>query len=349
MQITGTKQKQAWIDKTMPPVEQVRAHVWSVPVDYHHSPVRYTSCYFVTNESGECVVIDPGWDSDLGWTQFTDGLAAAGLSLDSVVGVVSTHLHPDHLGMVKRLLNETGAWFGMHPADVAVLDGGLDATGDAQAADRAWLHSFGTPGTWLDKLTAQSTIVALLNNLARPTVLLNDDDVLPFAGRSLRVVATPGHTAGHICLVDEDSEIVFTGDHVLPRITPNVGLSSLDTGRNPLHEYFASLEAIVRWDKFEVCPAHEYRFIGLAERATALKDHHDERAGEILSTLTGSAGMTVWQIAEKISWSRGWASLDGLNLRSALAETGAHLEYLVGTGKLDWTAPDGAPRLATLR
>src|SRR5699024_5711766 len=128
--------------------------------------------YAVTNDAGRCVVIDPGWDSDVGWGQFTEGLAAAGLALDDVAGVVSTHLHPDHLCMVRRLIDETGAWFGMHPADAAVLDGGLDAVDDAQAADRAWLAAFGVPDPWLDTLTAQSAMIALLHNLARPTVLL---------------------------------------------------------------------------------------------------------------------------------------------------------------------------------
>ncbi|GAB3559828.1 MBL fold metallo-hydrolase [Spelaeicoccus albus] len=345
--VTGTAQKRAWADKVMPPVERVREHVWSVPVDFHGSPVRYTSCYLVTNDAGHCVVIDPGWDSRHGWGQFTDGLATAGIALSSVVGVVSTHLHPDHLGMVKRLVDETGAWFGMHPADAEVLDGGFDAVDEARATDRAWLDSFGVPDSWLDALTAQSAIVELLSNLARPTVLLNDGDELQLPGRRLRVIATPGHTAGHICLVDDDSEVIFTGDHVLPRITPNVGLSSLDTGRNPLREYFSSLEPMPLWDGFEVCPAHEYRFTGLAERAEQLALHHEERAGEILAVLAGRDA-TVWQIAENISWSRGWSSLDGLNLRSALAETGAHVEYLAGTGKVDWTAANGSPRVARL-
>src|SRR5699024_10454521 len=162
-----------------------------------------------------------------------------------------------------------------------------------------------------------------------------DGDELPLAGRTLRIVATPGHTAGHICIVDPDSEVIFTGDHVLPRITPNVGLSSLDLGRDPLAEYFASLERMPAWDGFEACPAHEYRFSGLAERSEQLRVHHEQRAGEIAAVLAAGA-QTVWQIAERISWSRGFDSLDGMNLRSALGETGAHVEYLARQGKVAW-------------
>ncbi|WP_105035500.1 MBL fold metallo-hydrolase [Cryobacterium aureum] len=53
---------------------------------------------------------------------------------------------------------------------------------------------------------------------ARPTMLLAHNDLLPLPGRILRVLETPGHTVGHLRIVDLDSDLIFTGDHVLPRI-----------------------------------------------------------------------------------------------------------------------------------
>ncbi len=64
-------------------------------------------------------------------------------------------------------------------------------------------------------------------------LLVEDGDVLPIAGREVRALWTPGHTAGHLCLVDEGDGLLFTGDHVLPRINPGIGLGGR-TATNPL-------------------------------------------------------------------------------------------------------------------
>lgn len=333
IQITGVLQKQAWIEMSMPPIEQVRPGVWSVPVSIRDNPVRYTLSYLIANSVGDCIVVDPGFDSEEGWKQLLDGLALAGLSLDSVIGVVSTHFHYDHLGMVRRLVEATGAWVGMHRVESDNLGERQNIT-DALAHDHSWLTQCSVPAERVDALMLTEAVVESTAQLARPTRLLEHDDLLPLPGRELRVLATPGHTAGHICIVDMESEVILTGDHVLPRISPNVGLGPNSGARNALAEYLASLDLMLEWNAFEVCPAHEYRFLGLATRATDLKQHHADRSQEIIAVLSDMPGSSVWEIAERLSWSRGWASLDGMNLRNALSETLAHVEHLTSTGRL---------------
>jgi glyoxylase-like metal-dependent hydrolase (beta-lactamase superfamily II) len=348
--ITGTVQKQAWVDKTVPPVERVRPLVWSVPITMPESPVRYTLCYLLLNETGECVVVDPGLESEKGWTQLLNGLDLAGTRLDLVTGIVATHMHPDHLGMVARLADVSGAWIGMHRNEDDALDRRQNLN-DSIATDRAWLVQCGVPADTPHSLALVPETIEFLTQLARPTLFLEHDDFLPFAGRKIRILATPGHTEGHICLADEDSAVILTGDHILPRISPNVGLGATRGTRNVLAEYYESLDLMFRWDAFEVCPAHEYRFLGLADRSRDLRDHHEDRAQEIVDILSAAPALTLWEIAERLSWSRGWASLDGMNLRSALAETAAHVEYLAVTGRLGWGASEqlaGTPWVANL-
>ncbi len=336
--ITGTQQKAAWLDKTMPPAEQVRPLVWSVPIRFADNPVRYTLSYLLANESGECVVMDPGWDSAEGRAQLTDGLALAGLTLASVVGIVSTHLHPDHLGMVRYLAEATGAWVAMHPVEARALERMTHHPHD----DEETLDRWGVPSSIHESLSVSPRMLEYIAQLARPTVLLDDGDLVPLPGRDLRVIATPGHTPGHICIADVDNALIFTGDHILPRITPNVGIGSPRDNRLALRHYYDSLELMPAWDDFEVCPAHEYRFRGLAERARDLRAHHLERSQEIVDALSAAPTLTVWQIAQRLTWSRGWNSLDGINLRSALSETSTHIEYLTSVGTLTWAGRDVA-------
>ena len=340
--ITGTAQKAAWLDKTMPAAEEVRPSVWSVPIRFADNPVRYTLSYLLTNDAGQCVVVDPGWDRPEGREQLSAGLALAGLTLESVVGIVSTHLHPDHLGMVRYLADETGAWVAMHRIEAEALDRMVNDPHD----DEETLDRWGAPATLHESIGVSQRTLDYIARLARPTVLLRDGDILPLPGRELRVIATPGHTPGHICIADADNGVILTGDHILPRITPNVGIGSPRDNRFALRHYYDSLELMAQFDDFEVCPAHEYRFRGLAERARDLRTHHLERSQEIIVALAAEPSMSVWQIAQRLTWSRGWNSLDGINLRSALSETATHIEYLASIGVLSWSGKDVALHIA---
>jgi glyoxylase-like metal-dependent hydrolase (beta-lactamase superfamily II) len=346
MEITGVIQKQAWVDRTVPPVERVRSGIWSIPVDFSLTPVRYTFAYLVLNGAGQGVLIDPGYDSDLGRSQILAGLERAGVTLGALVGIVSTHLHPDHLGMVEHLTELTDAWVGMHPAENEVLDQFRDVDGMLER-DRLWRRAVGIPEERDQEVAQGEDSMRYLAGLARADLPLNDGDLLPLPGRTLRVVATPGHTPGHICIVDEDERVVFSGDHVLPRITSNVGLTTAGDRGHPLADYYASLTSIKRWGDYEVFPAHEYRFSGLAGRADDLAQHHRDRAEEIVA-VAGTDGTSVYSIAQRISWSRSWESLDGLNLRAALSETLAHVDYLLDEGRLEIVGDGLAPRLVRI-
>lgn len=329
--VTGTHQHTAWIDRVTPPIEEVVPGVWSIPIDFSQAPIRYTFCYLLVSPTGEAVVVDPGGDSELGRSQLHAGLQAAGVAPDSVVGVVSTHLHPDHLGLVGYAASLGSGWIGYHPRDLAVLES--YGRPDAQDIDRSWLRDCGVPASMIDDVVLSEETLADMAALPHPTILLEDGDRLPVAGLDVLVVATPGHTPGHICLVDEGHRLVFSGDHVLPRITPNVGMTASGAHQHLLADYYRSLTKIAAWSDFEVCAAHEYRFAGLAARTADLAEHHRDRSNEIIE-IAGASPQTVWEIAAATPWSRPWESFDSLNLRAALGETAAHVENLVDSGEL---------------
>lgn len=332
--VTGTLQREAWLDRTTPPVEQVRPGVWSIPIDFGHAPIRYTFCYVLVAPSGEAVIVDPGGDSPLGRRQLAEGLAIAGVGPGDVVGVVSTHVHLDHVGMIGHAAAiGGGAWIGYHERDYEVVR--LYGSPRAQDSDREWLRRCGTPQPDVERIVIDRADYETMASLPAPTLMLSDGDVLPVEGLDVRVVATPGHTPGHICLIDESRGLFFSGDHVLPRITPNVGMTSTGTRHDVLSGYYGSLSRTMTvGDGFEVCPAHEYRFTGLAARCADLVVHHEERSDAIVESV-GEGRRTVWEIAASTPWARPWESFDGVNLRAALGETAAHVDHLVATRRLD--------------
>src|SRR3712207_5936704 len=117
VEITGTAQHAAWQARSLPPVEQVRAGLWSIPVPIPHNPLRYVSVHAFALDGGGLGLLDTGWESDEGWAALTGGLSSIGAGIADGRGVLVTHLHFDHLGLAARVREATGAWIAMHPAD----------------------------------------------------------------------------------------------------------------------------------------------------------------------------------------------------------------------------------------
>jgi len=134
-------------------------------------------CYLLgCEETGEAVVIDAGGDEE----EILTLLGKLGLAL---VSIINTHCHPDHTAGNRRLKEATGAEIVMHEADAALL-------ADRQAG--SYFAGLGFPP-------------------APPADrLVRDGDLLPFGRHALRVIHTPGHSPGSICLLAEGN--LFTGD-----------------------------------------------------------------------------------------------------------------------------------------
>jgi glyoxylase-like metal-dependent hydrolase (beta-lactamase superfamily II) len=323
--LTGHAQKEAWQNKVLPPVERIKEDVWSIPVPFPGNPMRYTLSYLLFGDD-DAVLVDPGWDSDAGMDHLTIGLRHAGIGLTDLTGIVATHYHSDHLGMAGRLRAASGAWVALGDREVRRLTASDDLD-RVLLSDREALTSWGVPPGRLAEVAIDRRTLIHLRNLADPDLRLVDGSRVPAKGLDLRVVTTPGHSPGHICLLDEPDGLIFSGDHVLPRISPHIALE-LPGPANPLADYYDSLDLIGFEDEMEVCPAHEYRFRGMQRRVEQLVEHNRERSAEVLRVLDGHRPRTVWDVARRLTWSRGWESLQSFSLRLAVLETASHLVYL---------------------
>src|SRR6202007_2424480 len=113
---------------------------------------------------------------------------------------------------------------------------------------------------------------------------------------------------------------LFSGDHLLPKITPHIGLYedpddgggspcsnevvSLGGAADPLGDYLDALERVGRLNPAEVLPAHQYAFTDAPGRVRELLAHHEERLTGLLALL--STPLTAWQLAERMEWNRPW-------------------------------------------
>ena len=339
VEITGTAQHDAWQARDLPPAEQLRPDLWSIPVPMH-GPLRWVNVYAFALDGGGLGLLDTGWESDEGLAALTAGLASLGAGLADVRGVLVTHLHFDHLGLARRVREASGAWIAMHPADAEIVASPSHRDPSVFVADEIeFLVSLGA-----DRKDAVSDVgpaenVDHFTRMALADRLLEHGDHANFPGWRLRAVHTPGHTPGHLCFAEERTGLFFSGDHVLPRITPNISSTPTSTP-DPLADYLASLGVAAEQEPAEVLPAHEWRFRGLTSRAAALAAHHERRLAELLDAIRRNPGSTPWQLAAHLTWSRPWEAYERRMRIFAVTETDAHLRLLASRGLV---VSDGGP------
>ncbi|MHA6759619.1 MBL fold metallo-hydrolase [Streptacidiphilus sp. PAMC 29251] len=319
-----------------PPTQDLGGGVWSITVPIPNNPLQYTLVYLLESDRGP-VLVDTGWDDPTGRTALAEGLAAAGFALSDVHGIAVTHHHPDHHGLSGYVQEQSGAWIAMHAAETAVV--------------RA-LHDT-TPSRWLGRMSDLMLLsgvpeehLAALGNLGNsesplattlPDRELVHGESAGVPGRDVRVLWTPGHTPGHVCLyLDEPGRPtrLLSGDHLLPRISPIISLypeNADDEPADPLGDFLDSLERIAVLAPQEVLPAHQYRFANAAGRCGELLEHHALRLAELHVQLSREP-LTLWQCAVGMHWNRPWEELGFIARHLALSEAAAHVRRLVKTG-----------------
>ncbi|MER6067522.1 MBL fold metallo-hydrolase [Streptomyces sp. NPDC001817] len=317
--------------------------VWSVAVPIPDNPLGHTLVYVVATDRGP-VLVDTGWDDPASWDTLVAGLAACGTAVAEVYGVVVTHHHPDHHGLSARVREASGAWIAMHAADTAVVRRTREARPERWFTYMsAKLAAAGAPEEHLAPLRSPRALPGL--SPALPDREIVPGELLDLPGRRLRAIWTPGHTPGHVCLHLEEQHPdrqlpghgrLFSGDHLLPRITPHIGLYEDPddvTVTDPLGDYLDSLERIGRLAPAEVLPAHQHAFTDAPGRVRELLAHHEERLAGLLALL--AEPLTPWQLAERMEWNRPWTEIPYGSRNIAVSEAESHLRRLVKQGRAE--------------
>lgn len=318
----------------MPEVELVRPGLWSVPVVIPDSPLRYVLIYVIALPDGVALV-DTGWPHEESWHSLESGLATLGFAIEDVRYILLTHSHHDHHGLTRQVKQRSGASVVMHSVENDLILEVEAGKASAAAQTVEWLRHRGADESGIQALNGQMAHGEgpAASDQLTADVLVEDGD-RPLAGRpDLVALWTPGHTRGHLCFLLEDDRILLSGDHVLPRITPHVTRPAFVQQDPALSSYLRSLERIAELDVDEVLPAHEYRFSSLYARIQTMLAHHEDRFVEIQDAVRGGA-LTTWEIAEQISWSRGWEATRGFTRVTAVAETFTHLNHLEAIGRV---------------
>src|SRR5579885_1956822 len=148
------------------------------------------------------------------------------------------------------------------------------------------------------------------------------------SGGEIEALLTPGHSPGLLTFYFAGRKLYFSSDHMVEKITPNVGLHGHSSG-NPLGDYLASLERVRELDIDWVLPSHGQPFRNHRDWICATMLHHEARCRRMHSAVAATP-RTAYEVAAA-EWGR---RLSPLNERFAMAEALAHLEYLRRQGQV---------------
>jgi glyoxylase-like metal-dependent hydrolase (beta-lactamase superfamily II) len=319
-------------DEPLPEACEVAPNIWKItmPIPF---PLRTVNVHVLIGKDGWALV-DAGMGTPDARAAFKIGLQRAGVSIDNLRAIVLTHHHPDHIGMSGELHEQTGAAVYMHPIDEADLQ--IAWTGKMPQRFGRVSHFFRQHGMPPTDLWVSHVDPNVMHNIIHVPpheafTLVEDGETIDLLGEQYRVIWTPGHSDGQICLFRERDGVFLAADHVLPRITPNIGLYSEYGRPNPLADYKDSLKKVSILPASIVLPGHGEPFIDLAGRTTEILEHHKERELQILKILQDRP-QHAYDVTQKL-FSRRMQNNEAQ--RMAMAETLSHLEYLRITGKLE--------------
>ncbi len=288
--------------------------------------LKAASVYVVDTDEGR-FLIDSGMDY-----QIDTFLKGYSISPETIDAVLITHMHIDHIGGATMLRTKYGIPAYMGEKDIERVELLRQSPENFIQWQKEFLRMHGVPSFYLDSINVSSPVFSELKSY------LNFDaenfEHLKKLNSVLDVIKTPGHSPGSTCFRLQDNSGMFTGDHVLEKITPNI--SYYDETEDMLGEYLESLTLIEKYGVKTAYPGHGKPFDTLPETIVQIRHHHDKRLNEVMEICSGNP-ISAYEVARKMRWSKN-RTMESMNLMEAnfaIGEAISHLRHLARLEKIE--------------
>jgi glyoxylase-like metal-dependent hydrolase (beta-lactamase superfamily II) len=286
------------------------------------------NCYLLQGDDG-WTIIDTGLNIPEAQAVWQAAFTALEIAPGDLHRIVLTHVHPDHYGLAGWLQGWSGAPVWLSPRE-AELAGRLWQQDNLHEAMFNLFRRAGVPTEVERQAEAEAKKVRELT-FPHPdrTELLAPLAVLSTGRRQFKAIQAPGHSDGQLIFYDASDRLLLSGDQVLLKITPNIGQWPISEP-DPLGRYLASLQELSQLEVRLALPGHRGLITHWAGRLAELQKHHADRLATMLAAVDG-AGVTAYEVCHRVFNTRDFTMHE---VRFAVAETLAHLEYLVGREQL---------------
>jgi glyoxylase-like metal-dependent hydrolase (beta-lactamase superfamily II) len=302
-------------------LKQIREDIYLNEITLPNSPLKYLNSYIIKS-GGQALVVDTGFNRPECQRDFFAGLAEAGIDLDKT-SVLATHLHSDHCGLLTEL-EQQGAHIllGQDAQAIAALCT-VSYWEDMQKF--ATLYDLDRYNLELDSHPGYKFRPGPINKYR----VLAEGDRLAVGARAFQVLFAPGHTLGHIALYEPREGLLFCGDVILDKITPNITFWGFE--QDILAVYFSTLFRLRALPVKLLLTGHRALLDDHARRIDELLAHYDRRLAEIW-TILERGEQSVSEVASQMTWdikAKSWEEFPKAQKWFAAGEAMAHLEHFV--------------------
>ena len=245
-----------------------------IPLELPWSSPGFVNVYFIEDSNG-LVMIDCGVDGNEYLKLLESKMASIGISFGDVKLLIGTHMHSDHIGL-SSTIREKGIPFALYKNSVDFIKGYNDWSIRFKQL-KIYAKKEGAPKSFLNDLDQIET-PEFAGKISKPEVLL-DEGKLKDSDRNIEIIFTPGHDRTEISILDNPSKILFSGDHILPKITPFIPLE--DEKDDMLEKYTSSLDKVYNLEQKLIAPGHGSLIENPYSRIEQMKLHHKKRSDKI--------------------------------------------------------------------
>ncbi|HWQ77812.1 MAG TPA: MBL fold metallo-hydrolase [Anaerovoracaceae bacterium] len=311
-------------------IEKILDDLYRIPVPLPGNPLKELNSYFIRGTDGD-LLIDLGFRQPECRKALAVGLKELG-SAPERRDVLLTHLHSDHSGLANDFVGP-GRNIYISNTDKRYLERIL--RGETAQALHDRYKSEGFPEAMLSMIEKTSPArIYSAQGMGSNVRGLDDGEVIQAGRYHLQTVLVPGHTPGCAMFWLKKQKTMFTGDHVLFDITPNI---TAWTGiEDSLGNYLDSLRKSQAYPVEMALPGHR-KGGDYHERIEKLLTHHDRRIEEALRIIKAAPGLNAYEIASRMKWkirASNWESFPVYQKWFAVGECLSHLDYLCRRGKI---------------
>ncbi|MCI8660407.1 MAG: MBL fold metallo-hydrolase [Lachnospiraceae bacterium] len=311
-------------------VEEVAKNIYRIGVLLPGNPLKELNSYLIHGEEGD-LLIDTGFRCEACQKALEEGLSELG-SIPEKRDVLVTHVHSDHSGMADLFAGKERKIY-MSRIDLNYQKATLHGK-----RERNWQDQYVTEG-----FTEEEIRLILESNPAVTMALPDVDDrffgvedkmELMVGGYRLQLLLVPGHTPGNMMVWARDQGILFSGDHVLFDISPNI--TRWETRDDSLGDYLQSLERYRNLPVKLTLPGHR-KSGDYEKRVEVLINHHQIRLQDTMRIVKENPGLTAYQIAGKMTWrirAKSWEEFPLVQKWFAVGECLSHLDHLKKQGSV---------------
>jgi glyoxylase-like metal-dependent hydrolase (beta-lactamase superfamily II) len=316
------------VDPETASAREVRPGLWRLRIPLAWEAINHVNAYVI--EGDALTLVDCGTAGHETCAEALElAMNATGHAIDDVERLVLTHVHSDHMGLARLVLERSGAELWAHPDD-AHLYQALEETERIVAARERRARLEGVPEHRLEAYrTAAEELEGVLGPVRRTHDLTDGVTVSGF-----RVLETPGHSPSHVCLIRDD--IAIAGDLICPAFVPwlDYGYSA-----DPVAETLASLDALEATGVTLALPGHGRPIAEVAPTIAMTREGFAQRLAVTREALEqGPAG--AYEIVERI-----WGEEPDLQATGHMTEMLSYLRHLRLRGEIErTTADDGTYR-----